>query len=42
MAREVGLPPAEVAKLFKSDPPLLSTSGEYRQITDAGRAALHS
>jgi hypothetical protein len=31
-----------VAKLYKSDPPLLCTSGEYRQITEAGRAALGS
>ncbi|HEY2834664.1 MAG TPA: DUF6158 family protein [Sporichthyaceae bacterium] len=37
-AREVGLPRAEVAALFKADPPLLRTSGQYREITDAGRA----
>jgi hypothetical protein len=42
MAREAGLPRAEVAKLFKSDPPLLATSGEYREITEAGRAALRA
>jgi Family of unknown function (DUF6158) len=39
-AREVGLPPAAVAALFKADPPLLVTAGEFRQITDAGRARL--
>jgi hypothetical protein len=40
MAREAGLPPAAVAALFKAVPPLLVTAGEYRQITDAGRARL--
>jgi|GEM_PF-810119 len=38
VAREVGLPPAAVAGLFKADPPLLETAGEFRQITPAGRA----
>jgi hypothetical protein len=39
-AREVGLPPAAVASLFKATPPLLVNAGEFRQITDAGRARL--
>lgn len=37
-AREIGIAPAVVAGLFKAQPPLLVTAGEYRQITDAGRA----
>ncbi|HUR76149.1 MAG TPA: DUF6158 family protein [Sporichthya sp.] len=37
-AREIGLAPAAVAALYKADPPLLVTAGEYRQITAAGRA----
>lgn len=37
-ARELGVAPAVVAGLFKAQPPLLVTEGEYRQITDAGRA----
>jgi hypothetical protein len=36
-AREIGIPPAAVAQLFKAQPPLLVTAGEYRQLTDAGR-----
>jgi hypothetical protein len=39
-AREVGLPRAAVAELFKAHPALLATAGEYRQITEAGRARL--
>jgi hypothetical protein len=39
-AREVGLPRAAVAELFKATPPLLVTAGEYRQITEAGRARI--
>jgi hypothetical protein len=39
-ARELGLAPAAVAGLYKSDPPLLVTAGEHRQITAAGRARL--
>ncbi|MGQ0464694.1 MAG: DUF6158 family protein [Sporichthyaceae bacterium] len=38
LAREIGIEPAVVARLFKASPPLLTTAGEYRQITDAGRA----
>jgi hypothetical protein len=37
-ARAIGLSPAAVAALYKADPPLLVTAGEYRQITSAGRA----
>ena len=40
VAREAGLPPAAVASLFKADPPLLVTAGEYRLITDAGRTRI--
>ena len=39
-AREIGIPPAAVAALYKADPPLLVTAGEYRQITPAGRARI--
>ncbi|WP_211210929.1 DUF6158 family protein [Sporichthya polymorpha] len=39
-AREIGLPPAAVADLYRADPPLLVTVGEYRQITAAGRARI--
>ena len=39
-AREIGLAPAAVAALYKADPPLLVTAGEYRQITSAGRARI--
>jgi len=31
-AREIGLAPAAVAALYKADPPLLVTAGEYRQL----------
>ena len=41
-AREIGLSPAAVAALYKADPPLLVTAGEYRQITPAGRARISS
>ena len=37
-ARELGLSPAEVAALYKHQPPLLTTAGSDRVITDAGRA----
>jgi hypothetical protein len=40
VAREIGLAPAVVATLYKADPPLLVTAGEYRQITAAGRARI--
>lgn len=39
-ARELGLGPAEVAALYKHQPPLLATAGSDRVITDAGRAWL--
>ncbi|MGH3948180.1 MAG: DUF6158 family protein [Pseudonocardiaceae bacterium] len=39
-ARELGLGPAEVASLYKHQPPLLATAGPDRVITDAGRAWL--
>lgn len=39
-AREVGLEPAAVADLYKSDPPLVATQGSDRVLTDAGRARL--
>lgn len=39
-AREIGLAPAAVAALYKADPPLLVTAGEYRLITAAGRARI--
>jgi hypothetical protein len=39
-ARELGLGPAEVAQLYKHEPPLLATAGSDRVITDAGRAWL--
>jgi hypothetical protein len=41
-AREIGLAPAAVAALYKADPPLLVTAGEYRQITSAGRARIEA
>lgn len=41
-AREVGIAPAVVAGLFKAQPPLLVTAGEYRQITEAGRARVET
>lgn len=39
-ARELGVAPAAVAAMFKADPPLLVTAGEYRRITEAGRARI--
>jgi hypothetical protein len=41
-AREIGIAPAAVAALFKAQPPLLVTAGEYRQLTEAGRARASS
>jgi len=38
VAREVGLERAILANLYKADPPLLTTEGENRVITEAGRA----
>jgi hypothetical protein len=37
-ARETGLERSALAALYKADPPLLVTDGEYRVITEAGRA----
>lgn len=39
-ARELGLRPERVAALHRQDPPLLTTRGDYRVLTDAGRAWL--
>jgi hypothetical protein len=39
-AREIGIAPAAVARLYKAQPALLVTAGEYRQITPAGRARI--
>lgn len=39
-ARELGMEPAELAMLYKHQPPLLATAGQDRVITDAGRAWL--
>jgi hypothetical protein len=39
-ARELGLVPAALARLYKADPPLLRADGEYREITDSGRRRL--
>ncbi|MGN9842500.1 DUF6158 family protein [Nonomuraea sp. H19] len=39
-AREAGLERAAVADLYKADPPLLTTDGHDRVLTDAGRALL--
>jgi hypothetical protein len=39
-AREVGLERSRVANLYKADPPLITTQGENRILTDAGRARL--
>lgn len=39
-AREVGLDRTRVANLYKADPPLVTTQGENRVLTDAGRQRL--
>ncbi|MDN5933213.1 MAG: DUF6158 family protein [Pseudonocardia sp.] len=39
-ARELGLHAADVARLYKQDPPLLATAGAHRFLTEAGRARL--
>lgn len=39
-ARELGLHPVDVARLYTQDPPLLDTAGAYRVLTDAGRERL--
>lgn len=36
-ARELGLRPGGVARLYTQDPPLLATAGAYRFLTEAGR-----
>lgn len=42
MAREVGLERSRVADLYRAEPPLLTTEGADRVLTDAGRARLGS
>ena len=39
-AREAGLDRSGLAALYKEDPPLLATEGQYRVITDAGLARI--
>lgn len=39
-ARAAGVPPAEVAALYRGDPALLAVDGHDRLLTDAGRARL--
>lgn len=41
-ARELGLRPERVAALHRQDPPLLTTDGDYRVLTDAGRTWLEN
>ncbi len=41
-ARELGLRPERVAALHRQDPPLLVADGDYRVLTDAGRAWLQN
>lgn len=40
LAREVGLPPTEVATLYKADPALLRAEGDYRVLTPEGRRSV--
>jgi len=40
VARQIGLRPERVAALHRQDPPLLTTEGNDRVLTDAGRAWL--
>jgi hypothetical protein len=40
LAREVGLAPVEVAKLYKAELPLLRAEGDYRVLTEEGRRRL--
>ncbi len=40
LAREVGLTKPRLANLYKADPPLITTEGEDRVLTEAGRARL--
>lgn len=39
-ARQLGLHPAQVAILYRQDPPFLEVQGAYRVLTDAGRASV--
>lgn len=39
-AREVGATPRSVARLYKSDPPLMQAEGDHRVVTEAGLAWL--
>lgn len=41
-AREVGLDPTALARLYNGDPPLLATDRQDRVITEAGRARLEA
>jgi hypothetical protein len=40
LAREVGLPPTEVATLYKADPAILRAEGDYRVLTPEGRRSV--
>lgn len=40
LAREVGLPPVELAELYRADPPLLRAEGDDRVLTAEGRRRL--
>ncbi|SOC48561.1 hypothetical protein SAMN05660748_1259 [Blastococcus aggregatus] len=40
LAREVGVPPLELAELYKADPPLLRAEGDYRVLTHEGQRRL--
>lgn len=42
LARQLGLRPERVAALHRQDPPLLTTDGDDRVLTDAGRAWLQN
>lgn len=42
VARELGLRPERVAAMHRQDPPLLTTEGDDRVLTDAGRAWLEA
>lgn len=42
VARELGLRPERVAALHRQDPPLLTTQGDYRVLTEAGRSWLQT
>ncbi len=35
-ARELGVPPAELAELYRANPPLLRAEGDYRVLTQEG------